>query len=103
LGLDQKGHLGPGADGDVTIYSNDSDIRRMFSMPRYVITAGEIIVDDGEVRGNHFGKTLFVSPPFDEGVLPDIQQWFEANYTLQFANYPVSMRYLPHPHQVEFK
>ena len=34
LGLSQKGHLGPGADADVTIYAPDDDERRMFALPR---------------------------------------------------------------------
>ena len=49
LGLDRKGHLGPGADADVTIYAPDDDRRRMFALPRYVIKGGEIVVDDGEL------------------------------------------------------
>ena len=50
LGLERKGHLGPGADADVTIYAPDDDRRRMFALPRYVIKAGEVVVDDGELR-----------------------------------------------------
>jgi formylmethanofuran dehydrogenase subunit A len=38
LGLSHKGHLGPGADGDVTLYSPDDDIQRMFELPRYVFS-----------------------------------------------------------------
>jgi formylmethanofuran dehydrogenase subunit A len=29
-------------------------------------------------------------------VLPDIQKWFEAHCTIQFANYPVDESYLTH-------
>jgi formylmethanofuran dehydrogenase subunit A len=88
LGLPHKGHLGPGADGDVTIYQPNADRTRMFELPRYVIKAGEIIMDNGELRADAYGKTLHVRP--------DIQEWFEDNYTIQFANYPVDDRYLAH-------
>jgi formylmethanofuran dehydrogenase subunit A len=40
LGLDRKGHLGPGADADVTLYSRQADIQAMFETPRYVVKAG---------------------------------------------------------------
>src|SRR3954447_18631551 len=58
LGLAHKGHLGPGADGDVTIYSPDDDKERMFSLPRYLIKAGEVVLDDGALRAIPDGRTL---------------------------------------------
>src|SRR5438445_11698212 len=50
LGLRHKGHLGPGADGDVTIYTPGADRKAMFEMPRFVIKAGEVVVEQGEIR-----------------------------------------------------
>jgi formylmethanofuran dehydrogenase subunit A len=96
LGLTHKGHLGVGADGDVTIYTPSADKRRMFELPRMVLKAGEVIVENGEVRKDVTGATLHVAPGYDEGVVPDIKAWFEQFYTIQFANYPVSDDYLPH-------
>jgi formylmethanofuran dehydrogenase subunit A len=89
LGLDRKGHLGPGADGDVTIYNVDSDRQKMFELPRYVIRRGEVVVEDGEVRKHADGTLYHLSPACDPGALPDIQEWFEKHYTVQFRNYPV--------------
>lgn len=94
LGLKHKGHLGVGADGDVTIYQPDDDIQRMFEMPRYVIRRGEIIVDDSELRSDSEGSLIHVNPAYDDGVVPDIQEWFESNYTIRFRNYPVDVSYL---------
>ena len=99
LGLDQKGHLGPGADADITIYSRDDDIQRMFEMPRYVIHRGDVVVDDTEVRSNKSGTLFHVEPGFDDGVVPDIQEWFEKYYTIQFRNYPIDVSYL-HDHEL---
>jgi formylmethanofuran dehydrogenase subunit A len=96
LGLTHKGHLGPGADGDVTIYTPGADRRAMFELPRFVIKGGLVVVEQGEVRRDLYGETLHVRPAYDEGVLPDIRKWFEAYYTIQFANYPVDDSYLSH-------
>ena len=97
LGLQNKGHLGVGADADVTIYSRDDDIQRMFELPRYVVHHGEIVVDGGEVKSNMEGKLLHVAPEFDQDMVPDIQDWFEKHYTIQFNNYPVDKDYLQNP------
>jgi formylmethanofuran dehydrogenase subunit A len=96
LGLAHKGHLGPGADSDVTIYTPSADKKAMFELPRYVIKGGQVIVEKGEIRQELFGRTLHVEPAYDEGVLPDIRKWFESYYTIQFANYPVDPSYLSH-------
>lgn len=99
LGLKQKGHLGPGADADITIYQPNDDIQRMFELPRYVIRRGEVIVDDGELKASPDGKTLLVHPNYDHECMPDIEKWFEENYTIRFRNYPVDFDYL-HEHEV---
>ena len=96
LGLTQKGHLGVGADGDVAIYTPGADRRAMFELPRYVLKAGEVIVEQGEIRLERFGRTLHVAPGYDEAMMPDIRKWFEANYTIQFANYAVDEHYMAH-------
>src|SRR5207248_6694752 len=89
LGLKNKGHLGPGADADVTIYTPSADKRAMFELPRFVIKAGEVVVEQGEISQDLYGKTVHVAPAYDTGVRPDIKKWFESFYTIQFANYPV--------------
>ncbi len=89
LGLANKGHLGPGADGDVTIYAPDDDKERMFSLPRYLIKGGEVILDDGELRSWSEGRTLHVAPEGDDEVDPAIAGWFEASSSIAFANYPI--------------
>ena len=50
LGLRDKGHLGVGADADVTIYDDRADREEMFAAPRYVIKGGRVVVRDGELR-----------------------------------------------------
>ncbi len=89
LGLTNKGHLGLGADADVTIYTPDPDPEVMFALPRYVIHRGLVVVEQGEIRETTRGRTLHVEPDYDRGVEPDIQKWFEGSYSIQWRNYPV--------------
>ena len=87
LGLAHKGHLGPGADADITIYTPNENREAMFELPRLVIKAGEVIVDEGELRAPVVGKTLHVAPDYDPDREADIRRWFEKHYSLQWASY----------------
>jgi formylmethanofuran dehydrogenase subunit A len=89
LGLKQKGHLGPGADADVTVYSRDPDIARMFATPRYVIKGGALVVEEGQLRRAPRGSRLHVRPGYDDALLPDLRTYFESYSTVAFENYPV--------------
>jgi len=90
LGLESKGHLGVGADADVTIYSRDSDYSKMFSTPRYVLKAGTLVVEEGQLRRAPAGKRIFVRPGFDDALLRDLGKYFEAYSSIRLANYPVT-------------
>jgi formylmethanofuran dehydrogenase subunit A len=94
LGLKNKGHLGPGADADVTIYTPNDDKTRMFELPRAVIKSGVVIVDQGEIREPLIGKLLYVAPEYDVSIETDIADWFEKYYSIRFRNYPVPLDYL---------
>lgn len=89
LGLRAKGHLGVGADADLTIYSREQDLATMFSTPRYVIKGGMLIVEEGQLRRAPAGRRLRVAPGYDEAVLPDLRRHFERYSTVTFDNYPV--------------
>src|SRR6478752_6272663 len=45
LGLPQKGHLGVGADADIAVFNDSTDVARMFAYPRYVLKAGEVVIE----------------------------------------------------------
>jgi formylmethanofuran dehydrogenase subunit A len=94
LGLAHKGHLGPEADADITIYTLSNDIKAMFEAPRFVVKAGEVVVEQGEIRKAPFGPALHCQPRYDEAVLADVKPWFEDHYTIAFGNYPVDDLYL---------
>lgn len=94
LGLQNKGHLGPGADADITIYTPHENKETMFELPRMVIKSGRIIVEQGEIRDPQIGKTLHVEPEYDRDVEKDIESWFEQYYSVRWRNYPVDASYL---------
>jgi formylmethanofuran dehydrogenase subunit A len=87
LGLANKGHLGPGADADVTIYENDSDRAKMFATPRYVLKAGTLVVEEGQLRRAPAGRRLAVRPAYDTAVTKDIRCFFDQHATISFENY----------------
>ncbi|HET6795773.1 MAG TPA: formylmethanofuran dehydrogenase subunit A [Gemmatimonadales bacterium] len=89
LGLQTKGHLGPGADADVTVYAREPDIAAMFASPRYVIKAGAVVVEEGQLREAPAGKRLYVRPGYDPALLPDLRRHFASYSTVAFENYPV--------------
>ncbi len=89
LGLSRKGHLGNGADADISIYTRNSDIAAMFASPRYVLKGGALVVEEGQLRRAPTGERLRLRPEYDEALLPDLRRYFEAFSTVSFENYPV--------------
>jgi formylmethanofuran dehydrogenase subunit A len=94
LGLTHKGHLGVGADADITIYDEMDDKEAMFNAARYVIKGGTRVVDNHEFSTDCEGRVLHVSPQYDRSIEERIRPFFEDYYSIQFENYPVADRYL---------
>ncbi len=105
----RKGHLGVGADGDVTVYDFDSakldvndpdSIIRGFSGPEYTIKDGSIVAHKGEIvavpKGRRFYSRPQIDPELERDMLLDLKEWFKY-YTVGFANYPVPDKYLKNP------
>jgi formylmethanofuran dehydrogenase subunit A len=99
LGLKNKGHLGVGADADVTIYDEHEDKEQMFSAPRYVIKDGHPIIEDHEIRVDYHGRLLHAAPEYDSQIEQVIRPFFEDYYSIRFDNYAVADGYL-HRHEV---
>jgi formylmethanofuran dehydrogenase subunit A len=89
LGLKQKGHLSPGADADITVYSRDREIESMFQSPWLVMKGGEVIVQDHELVGTTTGKTLYAATTVDPASDDDIGARFAAKYTLSPTRFGV--------------
>jgi len=93
LGLKSKGHLGAGADADVTIYADHPDRAQMFATPRHVIKGGTIVVEEGQLRRAPPGRRLAVRPEYDAAVTKDLKRFFQDYACVSFENYgaePVS-------------
>jgi len=97
LGLEHKGHLGPGADADVTIYDEREDREEMFATPRYVIKGGRVVVRDGELVEALAGDLQRVDVPHDPDVEDVLRDQFDEHYTVRFENYPVREPWLLEP------
>jgi len=96
LGLSQKGHLGVGADADVTIYHQNPDGEMMFRYPRYVIKGGKVVVEEGEIRHMDEGREFLVQPKYDASIEAYLRPLFQQHYTMSFENYPVEMERIEH-------
>jgi formylmethanofuran dehydrogenase subunit A len=97
LGLRDKGHLGVGADADITIYDDRDDREAMFAAPRYVIKGGHPVVEDGELREADPGDLLRVGAEYDPSIEPTLEALFEDRYSVRFASYPVREPWLLEP------
>ena len=100
LGLRDKGHLGVGADADVTIYHDRADREEMFATPRYVIKGGELAVEDGELRRAEDGVLFSSRAGFDLSVSRVLEPLFGDRYTVAFEHYPVRDPALRQPARV---
>jgi len=90
LGLDNLGQLGVGARGDVAVYVDHPDRERMFTTPRFVFKAGEMIVRDGRVIASPAGATHVVRVDYDTSIERTIDAYFERYMTVSRRNLAVA-------------
>jgi formylmethanofuran dehydrogenase subunit A len=95
LGLAGKGHLGAGADADVTVYDDKPDREEMFALPRYVVKGGRVVVRDGELVERVDGTLLRSAPQFDEAIQGLLER--DWRYSIGFRDYPVHEPWLLEP------
>jgi formylmethanofuran dehydrogenase subunit A len=89
LGLSHKGHLGPGADADITIYAPQENKESMFAIPRYVIKSGQVVVEEGQPSAITMGKTIHADVRYDQQRVDSIARWFDSRYSIRFGNYRI--------------
>jgi formylmethanofuran dehydrogenase subunit A len=98
LGLADKGHLGEGAAGDVTVYQRGDDVSQMFAMPRYVVKGGVVVVEEGQLRRAPAGQRLHVRPTYDQAIHTGLRDYFDRYATVAFEHYGAgSLRDGPRP------
>ncbi len=90
LGLMDRGHLAPGAWGDITVYKDDVDKERMFTTPEYVFKNGELIVRDGKIVKVVQGATHVARPQYDSGIEKSLRDYFTRYHTVSLDNFKVA-------------
>jgi formylmethanofuran dehydrogenase subunit A len=112
LGLDNKGHLGVGADADVTIYNinpektdiarNYKPVRRALKHAAYTIKDGMVVVKDGEIVKVTDGRTIWldVQTSCQPQINSEMKKKFKDYWTVEFDNYPVLDRFVAVPEKI---
>lgn len=90
LGLKDRGHLGPGANADITVYRDNADRELMFATPELVFKNGELIVRDGKVVKVTQGATHVARPSFDRAIETPLKDYFSRYHTVQMENFKLS-------------
>ncbi|MFW6117064.1 MAG: formylmethanofuran dehydrogenase subunit A [Thermoproteota archaeon] len=106
LTLEDKGHLGVGADADLAIYKLNPEkddpttqwkkVRWAFANTAYTIKDGEIVAKDGEILKDVKGRTRWLNIQVREPIqiTEDMKRRFSEYWTVEYENYPVTQNYL---------
>jgi len=106
LGLKNKGHLGIGADADVSIYSINPEttdpsrkyktVRRAFKRAACTVKDGEVVVKQGEILRHVKGATVWLDVQTSEPVkvTEEMKRRFSEYWTVEYENYPVTEHYI---------
>ncbi|MHA1180564.1 MAG: formylmethanofuran dehydrogenase subunit A [Alphaproteobacteria bacterium] len=90
LGLKDRGHLGPGASADITVYFDKADREAMFTKPELVFKNGELIVRDGKVIKVVQGATHVSRPEYDKAIEKPLKEYFDRYHTMRMENFKLS-------------
>jgi formylmethanofuran dehydrogenase subunit A len=80
--LKDRGHLGAGAIADVAAYAPDRDKAKMFRDAAYVFKSGELVVRDGAVLREPFGRTLTAQPDRERATERRMRDYYQERYGL---------------------
>ncbi|MET1123706.1 MAG: formylmethanofuran dehydrogenase subunit A [Archaeoglobaceae archaeon] len=113
LGLENKGHLGVGADADIAIYdinpletdfSNDYEkVYKALKVAEYTIKGGSIVVKDGQLVAEVWGRTFWVDARGKvsvESIKPELEEFFRNYYSVELQNYGVEERWMRKPERI---
>lgn len=99
LGLNDRGHLAPGAVADIAVYDPHKrsdptagmrpDYRTMFADAALLFKNGRLVVQDGMVIERITGSVQTVSPVYDAGITRTVKQYFDRFYSLKLSQYGV--------------
>ena len=115
LKLNNKGHLGLGADADVAIYDFDPsksypereyiELRKSLKKTSWTIKGGNIVSENGEIKSSSYGDTYWIKSIVPDNVknnmLANIESKFSDYYTIELGNYMIREDYLTNPQMIE--
>jgi len=90
IGMNDRGHLGVGANADITVYTDQENREAMFAKPDYVFKNGELVVKDGAVVKVVWGATHTAKPAFDISVEKELKEYFDRYQTIGLDNFKIS-------------
>jgi len=90
IGLNDRGHLGVGANADITVYTDQENREAMFAKPDYVFKNGELVVKNGTIVKVVWGATHTAKPALDIGVEKDLKDYFDHYQTIGLDNFKIS-------------
>jgi formylmethanofuran dehydrogenase subunit A len=105
LGMKDRGHLGVGGIGDVSIYKLDPNnmdghtIEKAFSNAAYTIKDGQIVVKNGEITATPMGTTICAEGKIEDSIyeatLDEVQLHWRDHYSINYRNYELGNHYTP--------
>jgi formylmethanofuran dehydrogenase subunit A len=90
LGLKDRGHLGPRAAGDITVYRDDPNREAMFATPELVFKNGELVVKNGKVVKVVQGATHVVRPDYDKSIEKPLNDYFDRYHTMRMEHFKLA-------------
>ncbi len=90
LGLGDRGHLGPGAAADITVYEDLADREQMFATPTHVFKDGELVAKNGKIVKVTRGNTHVVKPEFDRGIEKELNKYFDRYQTMRLNSFIIN-------------
>lgn len=90
LGLKNLGHLGSGAQADITIYRPNENLEAMFACPHMVLKRGKVIVRDGVIVDFTAGATHSVRPQWERAGVERLRDYVEQHHTLAMEQFMIS-------------
>lgn len=89
LGLDDRGHLGPGALADIAVYDDREDRTAMFEAARLVFKNGRLAVKDGELLSAEAGQAQVVAFDQDAGMVRRLDDYLASYFGADGSIYTV--------------
>ena len=90
MGLNDRGHLGAGAIGDVAVYTEQKNKTKMFAGADYVFKSGELVVRKGKVVRVTYGRCYHVEPGYDPQIKRRVKSFYDSKYGVDPSWFGVS-------------